>query len=75
MRALPGFGAPGAIRVTAGTDEENEVFGEALGACGAIEGRMIAAWGASAPATARRRRRRGASVRGNPRCPTRCTRR
>ena len=31
MRALRGFGAPGAIRVTVGTDEENEAFAEALG--------------------------------------------
>jgi histidinol-phosphate aminotransferase len=31
VRALTGFGAPGAIRVTAGTDEENELFGAALG--------------------------------------------
>jgi histidinol-phosphate aminotransferase len=31
VRELTGFGAPGAIRVTAGTDEENEVFAEALG--------------------------------------------
>ena len=31
VRALSGFGAPGAIRVTAGSDEENEVFAEALG--------------------------------------------
>ena len=30
VRALTGFGAPGAIRVTAGTDEENETFGAAL---------------------------------------------
>jgi histidinol-phosphate aminotransferase len=30
VRALTGFGAPGAIRVTAGTDEENELFGAAL---------------------------------------------
>jgi histidinol-phosphate aminotransferase len=30
VRALAGFGAPGAIRVTAGTDEENELFAEAL---------------------------------------------
>ncbi len=30
VRGLRGFGAPGAIRVTAGTDEENEVFAEAL---------------------------------------------
>jgi histidinol-phosphate aminotransferase len=30
VRALSGFGAPGAIRVTAGTDEENELFAEAL---------------------------------------------
>jgi histidinol-phosphate aminotransferase len=30
IRALDGFGAPGAIRVTAGTDEENELFGAAL---------------------------------------------
>jgi histidinol-phosphate aminotransferase len=30
VRALAGFGAPGAIRVTAGTDEENELFGAAL---------------------------------------------
>ena len=31
VRALSGFGAPGAIRVTAGSDEENEVFAQALG--------------------------------------------
>ena len=30
VRALNGFGAPGAIRVTAGTDDENELFGAAL---------------------------------------------
>jgi histidinol-phosphate aminotransferase len=30
VRALDGFGAPGAIRVTAGTDEENRVFAAAL---------------------------------------------
>ena len=30
VRELGGFGAPGAIRVTAGTDEENEAFAEAL---------------------------------------------
>ena len=30
VRALRGFGAPGAIRVTAGSDEENAVFAEAL---------------------------------------------
>jgi histidinol-phosphate aminotransferase len=30
VRALEGFGAPGAIRVTAGTDEENRLFAEAL---------------------------------------------
>jgi histidinol-phosphate aminotransferase len=30
VRALTGFGAPGAIRVTVGTDEENEYFGSAL---------------------------------------------
>jgi histidinol-phosphate aminotransferase len=30
VRALSGFGAPGAIRVTAGTDEENERFAAAL---------------------------------------------
>jgi histidinol-phosphate aminotransferase len=30
VRALSGFGAPGAIRVTAGTDEENEIFAAAL---------------------------------------------
>jgi histidinol-phosphate aminotransferase len=30
VRALAGFGAPGAIRVTAGTDEENEIFAGAL---------------------------------------------
>ncbi len=30
VRALTGFGAPGAIRVTCGTDEENQAFGEAL---------------------------------------------
>jgi len=30
VRALDGFGAPGAIRVTCGTDEENAAFGRAL---------------------------------------------
>ena len=30
VRALRGFGAPGAIRVTAGSDEENELFAQAL---------------------------------------------
>src|SRR3954452_2288305 len=30
VRELTGFGAPGAIRVTSGTDEENELFAEAL---------------------------------------------
>jgi histidinol-phosphate aminotransferase len=30
VRALAGFGAPGAIRVTCGTDEENEAFAAAL---------------------------------------------
>jgi histidinol-phosphate aminotransferase len=31
VRPLGGFGAPGAIRVTVGTPEENELFAEALG--------------------------------------------
>jgi histidinol-phosphate aminotransferase len=31
VRALRGFGSPGAIRVTCGTDEENAGFAEALG--------------------------------------------
>jgi histidinol-phosphate aminotransferase len=31
VRPLAGFGAPGAIRVTVGTPEENALFGEALG--------------------------------------------
>jgi histidinol-phosphate aminotransferase len=31
VRPAGGFGAPGAIRVTVGTPEENELFGEALG--------------------------------------------
>jgi histidinol-phosphate aminotransferase len=31
VRPTGGFGAPGAIRVTVGTPEENELFGEALG--------------------------------------------
>jgi hypothetical protein len=30
VRALSGFGAPEAIRVTAGTDEENEFFAATL---------------------------------------------
>jgi histidinol-phosphate aminotransferase len=30
VRSLTGFGAPGAIRVTAGTDEENGTFTRAL---------------------------------------------
>jgi histidinol-phosphate aminotransferase len=33
VRALRGFGAPGAIRVTVGSDEENEVFAQALAKC------------------------------------------
>ena len=31
VRPTAGFGAPGAIRVTVGTPEENDLFGEALG--------------------------------------------
>ena len=31
VRELPGFGAPGGIRVTVGTDEENDAFAAALG--------------------------------------------
>jgi histidinol-phosphate aminotransferase len=31
VRPAAGFGAPGAIRVTVGTPEENDLFGEALG--------------------------------------------
>ena len=31
VRPTGGFGAPGAIRVTVGTSEENELFGDALG--------------------------------------------
>ena len=31
VRELPGFGAPGSIRVTVGTDAENDAFAEALG--------------------------------------------
>ncbi|MBN1530347.1 MAG: histidinol-phosphate transaminase [Thermoleophilaceae bacterium] len=31
VRELPGFGAPAGIRVTVGTDEENELFAAALG--------------------------------------------
>ena len=31
VRPLDGFGAPGAIRVTVGTAEENEFFADALG--------------------------------------------
>jgi histidinol-phosphate aminotransferase len=34
VRPLAGFGAPGAIRVTVGTAEENEIFAEALGRTG-----------------------------------------
>ena len=34
VRALRGFGAPGAIRVTCGTDEENDGFAEALARVG-----------------------------------------
>ena len=30
VRSLEGFGAPGAIRVTCGTDEENAAFAQAL---------------------------------------------
>ena len=35
VRPAGGFGAPGAIRVTVGTSEENDLFGEALGRVGA----------------------------------------
>ena len=31
VRPTGGFGAPGAIRVTVGRPDENELFGEALG--------------------------------------------
>ena len=31
VRPASGFGAPGAIRVTVGTPDENDLFGEALG--------------------------------------------
>jgi histidinol-phosphate/aromatic aminotransferase/cobyric acid decarboxylase-like protein len=31
VRPTAGFGAPGAIRVSVGTPEENELFGDALG--------------------------------------------
>ncbi len=34
VRALDGFGAPGAIRVTCGTDEENAAFAAALNRLG-----------------------------------------
>ncbi|MDQ4049367.1 MAG: histidinol-phosphate transaminase [Actinomycetota bacterium] len=34
VRALDGFGAPGAIRVTCGTDDENAAFAAALGGLG-----------------------------------------
>jgi histidinol-phosphate aminotransferase len=35
VRPLHGFGAPGAIRVTIGTHEENDFFAQALGRIGA----------------------------------------
>jgi histidinol-phosphate aminotransferase len=38
VRPLLGFGAPGAIRVTVGTPEENAVLDEALGRVGALSG-------------------------------------
>jgi histidinol-phosphate aminotransferase len=37
VRPTHGFGAPGAIRVTVGTAEENRIFAEALGRVGARE--------------------------------------
>jgi histidinol-phosphate aminotransferase len=40
VRPLAGFGAPGAIRVTVGTPEENAFFDEALGRVGALSGGM-----------------------------------
>ena len=38
VRPLAGFGAPGAIRVTVGTPEENTFLDEALGRVGALSG-------------------------------------
>ena len=40
VRPLAGFGAPGAIRVTVGTPEENAFLDEALGRVGALSGGM-----------------------------------
>jgi histidinol-phosphate aminotransferase len=40
VRPLGGFGAPGAIRVTVGTPEENELLDEALGRVGALSGEV-----------------------------------
>jgi histidinol-phosphate aminotransferase len=37
VRALTAFGSPGAIRVTAGADEENRIFASALGSVLASE--------------------------------------
>ena len=59
VRPLHGFGAPGAIRVTVGTPEENAFFGEALGrvlartGLAAASGSRAAASADSAPARAR----------------------
>ena len=39
VRPLAPFGAPDAIRVTVGTAEENELFGEALARCLALSPR------------------------------------
>jgi histidinol-phosphate/aromatic aminotransferase/cobyric acid decarboxylase-like protein len=36
VRPTQGFGAPGAIRVTVGTDEEHRVLAEALDRLGAL---------------------------------------
>ena len=40
VEPLAGFGAPGAIRVTVGTPEENAFLDEALGRVGALSGGM-----------------------------------
>jgi histidinol-phosphate aminotransferase len=40
VRPLAGFGAPGAIRVTVGTREDNVLLAEALARVGALSGGM-----------------------------------
>ena len=76
VRPLAPFGAPGAIRVTVGTKEENELFAQAFGRVQHSRlgcrgpGRWRSSWRASATATGGRSRGRSRSSRTATRSPT-----